>query len=88
MYSIALDLRGKPILFSIPQLVQTACRYESRLMIHNNQGEFSPKSIMGMMTIDMHDGKLLITAEGPDEQEAGGALYMYMSGESAVPGTA
>ena len=70
MYSRSFDLSEKRDALLIPELVQAACRYQSRIVLRNSQGEYNAKSIMGMMSLDLRDNSLMIIADGDDEQEA------------------
>ncbi|MFP4114292.1 MAG: HPr family phosphocarrier protein [Spirochaetota bacterium] len=56
-------------------IVQTASRYESRIMLGKDNEAINAKSIMGIITLGAgYDTVLKLTAEGPDEQEAADAL--------------
>lgn len=56
-------------------IVQTASRYESKIMLGKDNEEINAKSIMGIITLGAgYDTVLKLTAEGPDEQEAADAL--------------
>ena len=65
--------------FNIPELVQAACQYQSRIMLSNDHSSFNAKSIMGMMALDPTDGPLVVSAEGPDEADALRAIVKIMS---------
>lgn len=52
-------------------LVQTAARYESRIMIHCRQKVVNAKSMLGLLSLDADDqNDLVLVAEGPDEAAA------------------
>ena len=56
-------------------IVQTASRYESRIMLGKDNEEINAKSIMGIITLGAgYDTMLKLTVEGPDEQEAANAV--------------
>ncbi|MFW5684783.1 MAG: HPr family phosphocarrier protein [Spirochaetota bacterium] len=56
-------------------IVQTASRYESKIMLGKDNEEINAKSIMGIITLGAgYDTVLNLTVEGPDEQEAADAL--------------
>jgi len=56
-------------------IVQTASRYESRIMLGKDNEEINAKSIMGIITLGAgYDTVLTMRVEGSDEQEAADAL--------------
>lgn len=56
-------------------IVQTANRFESRIFLKKENESINAKSIMGIITLGAgYDTVLTIEAEGPDEEEAAGAL--------------
>jgi phosphocarrier protein len=56
-------------------IVQTAGKYESQVYISRDSQQINAKSIMGIITLGAaYDTKLVISADGPDEQEAVDAL--------------
>ena len=56
-------------------IVQTASRYESKIMLGKEDEEINAKSIMGIITLGAgYDTTLKLRVEGPDEQEAADAL--------------
>ena len=56
-------------------IVQTASRYDSRIMLGKDSEEINAKSIMGIITLGAgYDTVLSLTVEGPDEQEAADAV--------------
>ena len=66
--------------YSIPEIVQIACRYASRITVTNDHCTFDVKSIMGMMSFDPMDGVITVTADGSDEDEAAAAVSEYFHG--------
>jgi len=56
-------------------IVQTASRFESRIMLGKDNEEINAKSIMGIITLGAgYDTVLTMRVEGSDEQEAADAL--------------
>lgn len=56
-------------------IVQAAGQYESNIFIEKDSEKINAKSIMGLLTMGAAYGsELVITAEGPDEEEAVNAL--------------
>ena len=56
-------------------IVQTASRYESKIMLGKDNEEINAKSIMGIITLGAgYDTVLKMRVDGPDEQEASDAL--------------
>ncbi len=56
-------------------IVQTASRFDSRIMLGKDSEAINAKSIMGIITLGAgYDTVLSLTVEGPDEQEAADAV--------------
>ncbi len=56
-------------------IVQTASRYDSKIMLGKDNEEINAKSIMGIITLGAgYDTVLTLRVEGSDEQEAADAL--------------
>jgi phosphocarrier protein len=56
-------------------IVQTASRYDSKILLGKENDEINAKSIMGIITLGAgYDTTLTLKVEGPDEQEAADAL--------------
>lgn len=56
-------------------IVQTASRYEAKILLGKDNEEINAKSIMGIITLGAgYDTVLSLKVEGPDEQEAADAL--------------
>lgn len=52
-------------------LIQTANRYDSRILIESGEKTVNAKSIMGMMTLVLSAGEsIIVRAEGQDEADA------------------
>lgn len=64
------------------QLVQTAGKYESRIMIENEQKLVNGKSLLGLLSLyDALDKPLQLIVEGPDEEEAAAAVLGFIGME-------
>ncbi len=64
-------------------LVQVASRYESTIYVQSEDGtvKVNAKSIMGMMSLGLHAGeKLVVVAEGADEEDAVAGIETYLNG--------
>ncbi len=79
VYSVSIQLQNPAKAGRIPEFVQLACRFESHLSVRSASAEFNAKSIMGMLSLDMRDGHLVISGEGSDEQEAVNALASFFT---------
>ncbi|MFW6291033.1 MAG: HPr family phosphocarrier protein [Spirochaetota bacterium] len=56
-------------------IVQTASRYDSKILLGKDNEEINAKSIMGIITLGAgYDTVLTLRVEGSDEQEAADAL--------------
>lgn len=61
------ELNARPIAL----LVQEASQYDSKVYIEVDNKKINVKSIMGMMSLQVADGKqVTVIADGGDEQEA------------------
>lgn len=61
-------------------LVQTASQFDSSIYIESENSKVNAKSIMGMMTLVLPAGeKVVVTADGKDENEAADAIARYLS---------
>ena len=61
---LASGLDARPV----AMLVQVASQFESRIYIETPEMKINAKSIMGMMTLGMQEGKeLTVTVDGADE---------------------
>ena len=64
----------------IPELVQLACKYESRVEIIFNNKCVNVKSIMGIMALSFSGGEnITVHADGADEDEAINAIKEFLS---------
>ena len=56
---------------SLANLVQIACRFDSRIRIQCEEKTLNAKSIIGVMSLNPQAGaELTVTAEGADESQA------------------
>ena len=64
---------------SLANLVQIACRFDSRIRIQCEEKTLNAKSIIGVMSLNPQAGtELTITAEGSDECEAIREIIDYL----------
>ncbi|WP_423230106.1 HPr family phosphocarrier protein [Eubacterium ruminantium] len=64
----------------VAEIVQTASQYESTIYLISGTKKINAKSIMGMMSLGLHNNEeLCIEADGSDEQQAVDAVIRYMS---------
>lgn len=57
------------------EIVQTASRYDARVMISRHQKIVNAKSTLGLLSLSADDqNDLVLIAEGPDEQAAADAV--------------
>ncbi|MBR6257270.1 MAG: HPr family phosphocarrier protein [Lachnospiraceae bacterium] len=62
-------------------LVQTACKYDSRVYLKEGERRVNMKSIMGMMNMAVSCGtEVLVIAEGSDEEEAVAEVENILTG--------
>ncbi|HVI39249.1 MAG TPA: HPr family phosphocarrier protein [Anaerovoracaceae bacterium] len=55
--------------------VSTAAKFKSELMLQKGEKQINAKSIMGVLSLGITKGTdIIITAQGPDEEEAVSAL--------------
>lgn len=67
-------------------LVQVASRYESTVYVQSEDGsvKVNAKSIMGMMSLGLNAGeKVVVVADGSDEDKAVQDIEQYLSGKEA-----
>ncbi|RUA06399.1 MAG: HPr family phosphocarrier protein [Fusobacteria bacterium] len=77
MKQIEVEIKNKAGLHARPSslFVQVAGEYDSEIMVICDDEEINGKSIMGLMLLAAEQGrKLIITADGEDEDEALEAL--------------
>ena len=75
---LAGGLEARPIAV----LVQVASQYESSIYLEADEKRVNAKSIMGMMTLALKAGeKLIVEANGRDEEAAIEGIEKYISGK-------
>ena len=80
MFSMTLSVTSSNHAYNVPELVQLACSFTSKIKIRNGYSVYDAKSIMGMLTMNRRDGSLTVTADGPDEEAAVKAICKYITG--------
>ncbi|MBR5565567.1 MAG: HPr family phosphocarrier protein [Roseburia sp.] len=77
---LAGGLEARPIAV----LVQVASQYESSIYLEADEKRVNAKSIMGMMTLALKAGeKMIVEANGRDEEAAIEGIEKYISGKEA-----
>ena len=76
---LAGGLEARPV----AMLVQVASQYESSVYIQTSENKrVNAKSIMGMMSLGLNAGeKVVVEADGADEEAAINHIEKYLSGE-------
>ena len=73
---IANGLEARPVAL----LVQVASQYDSQIHVEVEGKRVNAKSILGMMTLGLETGeKIVVEAEGADEEEAMSNIEKYLS---------
>ena len=63
----------------VAELVQVACRFESEIILENNNRRINAKSIMGIMAFNPSEGMTVnIVATGSDEEDAIVAMENFL----------
>lgn len=76
MVKIASGLEARPVAL----FVQVASQFQSSIYVALQNKKVNAKSIMGMMSLGVLEGEnIIITAEGPDEEEAIEKLESYLT---------
>ena len=84
MYSKEVKIANKYGLHARPsaQLVKTAAFFKSDIFLEKDGLKVNGKSIMGVMMLAAEfDSKVVISAEGPDEQDAVHTLHKLLSSD-------
>ena len=77
---LAGGLEARPIAV----LVQVASQYESSIYLEADEKRVNAKSIMGTMTLALKAGeKMIVEANGRDEEAAIEGIEKYISGKEA-----
>ncbi len=70
----------------IAELVQVASKYESKVYLETETKRVNAKSIMGMMSMNIANGDLLVvSAEGSDEEGAMDEILGFLKEKLGVP---
>ena len=77
---LAGGLEARPV----AMLVQVASQYESSVYIQTSENKrVNAKSIMGMMSLGLNAGeKVVVEADGSDDESAINHIEKYLSGEN------
>lgn len=76
MVKIASGLEARPVAL----FVQVASQFQSSIYVSMQNKKVNAKSIMGMMSLGILEGEsILLTAEGPDEEESIKKLETYLT---------
>ncbi|PKM68845.1 MAG: HPr family phosphocarrier protein [Firmicutes bacterium HGW-Firmicutes-2] len=76
MVKIASGLEARPVAL----FVQVASQFQSSIYVSMQNKKVNAKSIMGMMSLGILEGEsILLTAEGPDEEESIEKLETYLT---------
>ena len=79
---IVVQLAGGLEARPIAVLVQVASQFESSIYLEADEKRVNAKSIMGMMTLALKAGeKLIVEANGRDEEAAIEGIEKYISGQ-------
>lgn len=74
-------LEARPIAL----LVQEASKYESKIYIQSGDKRVNAKSIMGVMSLGLDNGgRLEVSAEGADEQDAVTGIENFLEGKKGA----
>ena len=75
---LAKGLEARPLAL----LVQVASQYESSIYVECDDKKVNAKSIMGMMSLVLPEGKVInVIANGKDEEKAIENIESYLCGE-------
>ena len=76
---IKTGLEARPVVF-----VQVASQFESKIFVEYESKKVNAKSIMGMMTLGLGAGeKVVVSADGEDEEAAIKSIEKYLSSSDA-----
>ena len=65
---------------TVAMLVQVASQFDSEIHVISGQRTVNAKSSLGMMTLGLAAGeKIIVTAEGADEEKAVSEIEKYLS---------
>lgn len=86
METITINLENGLEATPAAMLVQVASKYESTVYVQSEDGtvKVNAKSIMGMMSLGLNAGeKVVVVAEGNDEDSAVQDIEHYLSGKES-----
>ena len=73
---ISNGLEARPI----AMLVQVASQYVSNIYLESEERKVNAKSIMGMMSLNVHSGEeLTVVTEGEDEEKAAQGIELFLN---------
>ena len=76
---VTVNVKESADVSPVAMLVQLASRFERDIYLVDGSKRFNAKSIMGMMTLGLEEGKeLSLTATGADENEAIREIAHYL----------
>lgn len=79
---VTIELASGLEALPVAMLVQVASQYESRIYMEYANKKVNAKSIMGMMSLVLPVGeKVVVTADGSDEDTAIASIEKYLSAE-------
>ncbi len=79
--TITVHIADEKVKRPIAMFVQVCSQFTSRIYVENDAMRLNAKSIMGMMTLGMEDGKeISISVDGPDEADAMQAIDAFLTG--------
>lgn len=74
--NLSTGLEARPV----AQLVQIASQFDSEVHVEIGEKRVNAKSIMGMMTLGLDAGEIIVlSANGTDEEAAMASLEKYLS---------
>lgn len=78
--NVVIQMQGGLEARPIANLVQQANQYVSRIYLEVDEKRVNVKSIMGVMSLTLTNGKtVVLDAEGEDEEEAIAALERFLT---------
>ena len=79
--SIQITRQGGLEARSTAELVQVAVKFDSRIYIESGTKKVNAKSIMGMMSLELEHGDVIVvSADGQDEEQAIREIERFLIG--------
>lgn len=76
---VTVKMPSQATVSPVAMLVQLASQFDSEIYIEDGNKRFNAKSIMGMMTLGLEEGKALsVMASGADEEKALREIAQYL----------